>query len=108
MPDDDRVYVFSCGTQYLDWQEANCCSCRKRAGPDATLDDMPCALEQALTRASFGDGKVPLPIADRMGATANRGAYNWPCGEHDPPFVNVGPDGRVFSSPVEGGGAGGA
>jgi hypothetical protein len=88
---DDRVYVFSNGCQYVDWQEANCCSCRKASAPDMTVDEMPCKIELALSRASIGDGKVPLPIADRMGATANKGRYNWPCAEHDPPFVNVAP-----------------
>jgi hypothetical protein len=89
----DGVRPFYCGSQYADWQMANCDSCTKQAPPDVSLDEMPCEIERALSWACVDDGKIPLPIADRMGRADGR--YNWPCREHDPPFVNVRADGSV-------------
>lgn len=89
MPDDDRVYVFSCGSQYVDWLDNNCCGCRKQADPEASLDEMPCDIERALSWAAVDDGRIPLPVADRMGKTANKGRYSWPCPERDPPWADA-------------------
>lgn len=89
MPDDDRVYVFDSGTQYADWCE-NCAGCSKALPPDPPWPDVwPCEIEQAISGAAVGDGKVPLPIADRMGATANKGRYGWGCPEREPAWANV-------------------
>lgn len=84
---DQTVRPFSNGTQYMDWQCSNCDSCKKQAPADASLDKMPCEIEAALVLACLGDGRIPLPIWDRMGHDEQR--YVWPCKEHDPPFVNV-------------------
>lgn len=87
------VSPFSCGTQYADWTEANCMTCDKGWRPDR---DSECDIEQALSFACIDDGTVPAEIADRMGR--GEGRYNWPCREHQPPFVNVRPDGTVDPS----------
>jgi hypothetical protein len=95
-PAPDRVRPFHCGTQYADWQESNCRTCRKAAPPDAAdFADVPCRIELALIHAYLGDGDVTAEIADAMGLTANPLAYGWRCGEHQPPFMNVKPDGTV-------------
>ncbi len=85
MSEPETIHPFSNGTQYMDWTTANCDTCRKQAPADASLDEMPCEIEAALVWASLDAGRVPLPIADRMGR--GEGRYNWPCKEHDPPFV---------------------
>lgn len=90
----EGVIPFSNGTQYLDWQESNCRSCRKAAASDVSQwDDMPCEIERELSLACALDGRIPLTIWNRMGH--DNGRYVWPCMEHDPPFKNVRPDGEV-------------
>lgn len=83
------VRPFSSGTQYLDWTCSNCDTCSKQAPPDAALDEMPCPIEAALAWAALDEGRVPLPLAERMGYTRHKGDYVWPCPEHDPPFINA-------------------
>jgi hypothetical protein len=90
MSDAATVRPFSNGSQYGDWTDSNCATCRKAAkdgGPVA------CEIELALVTAYVGDGVIPLGVADRMGR--DHGRYVWPCMEHDPPFVNVRADGTV-------------
>lgn len=82
----DSARPFSNGTQYLDWQGGNCCRCSRMAPDGATLDDVTCEIERALIEAVFGDGRIPLPVAERMGQTEWGGRYTWPCKEKDPPF----------------------
>ena len=55
----------------------------KAADRDNPPARCPCDIEQALLEAYWDDGRIPLPIADRMGR--HEGRYNWPCGEweHD-------------------------
>jgi hypothetical protein len=101
---DESVIPFYCGTQYGDWTMNNCDSCTKAAPPEASLDEMPCEIERALVWACLDDGRIPLPIADRMGRGGDR--YTWPCREHDPPFMNVKPDGTVDRGVKKPGGAG--
>jgi hypothetical protein len=90
----DDIRPFSNGTQYADWYENNCRSCTKRAPDDGT--NVTCEIELALIEAYLDTGRIPLPIADRMGRSDGR--YTWPCMEHDPPFINVRPDGTVDKS----------
>lgn len=103
-----RVRPFHCGTQYADWQESNCRTCRKAAPPDAAdFADVPCRIELALIHAYLGDGDVAAEIADAMGLTADPLAYCWACPEHEPPFVDVRPDGAKADDapgPAAGGG----
>jgi hypothetical protein len=67
---------FSCGTQFGDWEGANCCRCKKGA-PDGSWAT--CPIQAALIEAYLGDGEISDEIADRMGRA--NGRYNWPCGE---------------------------
>ncbi len=78
------IQPFSNGTQYGDWTDNNCRSCKKAADPDNPTARCPCDIEQALLEAYCGDGRIPLPIAERMGQ--HEGRYSWACKEHDPPW----------------------
>lgn len=80
----DKIRPFSCGTQYVDWTDANCRRCVKGADPDSPPARCPCDIEQALLEAYFDEGKVSLPIAQRMGVLSHEGHYNWKCGEWEP------------------------
>lgn len=79
----DRVTAFSNGSQYLDWQCANCEVCR-RFNNDA--DDFGCDIAEALGVACILDGTVEAEIARRANVTlyGAAGHYNWPCGELEP------------------------
>ena len=79
----DTMRPFYCGSQYGDWTDANCRDCRKGADPDNPPLCCGCDIEQALLEAYCGDGRIPLPIARRMGAVQNRGRYGWTCGEFE-------------------------
>ena len=81
-----RVWPFSCGTQSMDWDQSNCCTCRR--------DPEICEVSVALMVACFDDGTVSPEIAKRMGYTdygwkGGVPRYGWPCLEHDPPFENL-------------------
>lgn len=84
---ENSVRPFSSGSQYGDWTDSNCRTCDLRWREELhTGLPCPCGIEQALLVACFGDGRIPLAIADRMGH--GEGRYGWPCREHSPPFVN--------------------
>jgi hypothetical protein len=79
----DKVYPFHCGTQFIDWQNANCCLCSKmEEDPDKWPEK--CELESALTYAAIDDGSVTPEIAKRLGWEAGKFAYQWRCGEFEP------------------------
>ena len=89
MSDKTHIIPFSCGTQYADWEERNCCHCVKGVfEPEADGIWRPkCDIQEELSRAAFRDGGVPKGIARRMGyvvnnppATANF-SYSWDCME---------------------------
>lgn len=69
---------FGCGTQFADWESANCARCKK-----GTFDDLgtwpTCPIQAALVEAYWADGHITDEIADRM--ARSKGRYNWPCGE---------------------------
>jgi hypothetical protein len=77
---------FYCGTMFSDWLAANCERCTKGADPNNPPSPLPCDIDQALLMAYFGDGRVSLPIAERMGAVeaVAEGRYNWQCKEWEP------------------------
>ncbi len=82
----DKVYIFSCGTQYLDWVASNCQRCEKSVevwgNPTDCYDPEKCEVEFRLGEACMGDGRVTPEIAKRAGATeANEGKFIWQCGE---------------------------
>jgi hypothetical protein len=85
------IRPFSCGTQFLDWQDANCCRCKKysyQTDPATGKTREPldvsevCPVELALCESAYGDGTVSQEIGRRMGFTDPL-AYSWPCGEVD-------------------------
>lgn len=81
---EERIYVFSCGSQYDDWTSSNCDRCTKGwrvVNPD---EPMACDIQEALLVACFEDGTVSPEVAARMGVSeATKGRYNWCCGEVD-------------------------
>lgn len=76
---------FHCGTQFADWEDANCCRCKKYTPPD---EGMPtCQIAHAFIEAMFGDGSVSTDIAERCGYLDNSPprqdgfSYCWRCKE---------------------------
>lgn len=92
------VRPFSNGTEYQDWQDANCSGCRKSVDAIGEPGDWPtCEIESALTYAYLGDGTVDQAMADRMGFRVER---TWRCAELDagpPPPV----DGKMLVDMAE-------
>ena len=72
---------FSSGSQFMDWESANCERCKNAAFyVDGRMPDH-CDIQVAIAEAAMGDGHITDEIADRM--TRSDGRYNWPCGEAD-------------------------
>lgn len=73
----ERVYLFSNGSQHMDWTDRNCCRCAKdvQEGKPVT-----CELQIAMGEAFFGDGSVPTAMAKRLGYSDPL-AYTWDCAE---------------------------
>jgi hypothetical protein len=67
---DDRVDVFSNGTEFHMWLGSNCCrgekGCRNYK-PNATSSRHGCPIEVAIALAGGTDGKIPAGIALRGG-----------------------------------------
>ena len=88
----DKIFrPFHCGTQFADWENANCCECRKSSYNTGKADEMPeCEIEQAMVFACFDAGEVTEDIAERCGYLDNspprqeRFSYNWRCKEFEP------------------------
>jgi hypothetical protein len=78
----DRHHPFHCGTQYLDWENRNCCRCAKYSD-----DASKCDLMQALAQACFDDGTVSTDVAGRIGLldalAGGRSPYLWDCKERE-------------------------
>lgn len=76
--EDNRHYLFSNGSQRMDWENANCCRCAKYSD-----DASKCDLMMKITFAAFGDGHVDGETARRLGLLAAREdgevPYLWPC-----------------------------
>ena len=70
----DGIRPFSCGTQYIDWENANCCQCKKYSD-----DASACDLQLALSVACVGDGTIDWETAERIGY--EQGQYCWACSE---------------------------
>lgn len=82
----DKNYPFSNGTQYMDWQESNCCTCAKYR-PDETDEEKCCPIEYALSFAAIDDGSVTDEIARRMGYKPGPPFYYvWECTEREPKY----------------------
>ena len=75
----NRVCPFSNGSQFSDWQSANCERCKKFT---PSVENPPkCELDYEIGMAYLGDGRVTLDIARRMGYLDHPESYNWKCGE---------------------------
>ena len=63
----NEVRVFSNGTEYMAWNNANCCECARYHVVDGEVVEPVCPLEEALSLASIDDGTVSHEMAGRMG-----------------------------------------
>ena len=72
-----RIYPFSCGTQYVDWEHLNCDRCPK--GRETHDGGFCCDLMKALTLAYIGDGTIDPTTAGRIGVPSNPHVYLWDC-----------------------------
>lgn len=79
----EKIYLFSKGTQFMDWQGSNCCRCKKSVEVWGTPNDWPtCQIEEAILFASIDDGSVTEEMAARAGYNEDtKLAYVWPCSE---------------------------
>ena len=77
-----RVRPFSQGTQYLDWQDHNCCQCRYYHTANGHVISPLCDLETALAIACITDGTISREIAERLGVP-KRTWSNWTCREFE-------------------------
>ena len=73
---DDRVHVFSNGTEYEIWRGWNCDECTK---------SWECPIEDAIIFASGGDGLISREIAVRMGRVEDERDYAPICPERELP-----------------------
>ena len=81
-----EVRPFHCGTQFGDWQAANCLRCTKYKEEEPW--DGGCEIDCALGVAYIGDGTVSREIAERMGYFEHNPpgelpSYNWRCREFE-------------------------
>ena len=72
--DDERVYLFSNGTQYADWQDNNCPHCWHF---DPTGEGS-CPVFEILQESFFGDGSFDRKDAAMIGYP-DEIFVNWPC-----------------------------
>lgn len=84
---DHPYHPFSNGTQYADWQSANCFRCTKY-NPETLEASEGCDLEITLSMGGeTGDGSTTEITAFRCGYLSETGEksrrYNWPCREVD-------------------------
>ena len=82
----ERHRPFSCGSQYMDWLESNCCRCARIAMSDDGDEITNCPLFLALSRANIRDGMVSEDVVRRIGLPLVRKEgelppYVWPCTE---------------------------
>lgn len=75
-----RVRPFSCGMQYMDWLDRNCCRCA-RYSYDAARQVVLCScpINRAISLACVSDGTITQRMAERMGYRQD--AYTWDCPE---------------------------
>lgn len=90
-----RIRPFSQGTQYLDWNCANCCTCARYNVKDGEVVEPVCELEEALSLACVLDGTIEPEIAVRLGVPSNTWSH-WTCKEHQP----IREDGSEFHKPA--------
>jgi hypothetical protein len=84
----ERIYLFSNGTQYMDWTANNCDRCTK-AGDPSEPGSSKCELFEAIHDAATEDGTVAHEIAKRIGLTDAGLKYVWRCPELHLPTMPV-------------------
>lgn len=66
---DERVIPFSTGTEYMAWNEANCCGCARYRVVDGEVVEPFCEMEAAFSLGCL-IGTVSRSVADRCGLPA--------------------------------------
>jgi hypothetical protein len=79
--DANKVHPFHSGSQYMDWRYRNCERCTKSYDNNGLKHPSPCDIDNAISMACIGSGKVSKNIAQRMGAIGNECALSWDCPE---------------------------
>jgi hypothetical protein len=77
---EQRIHIFSNGTQAMDWFASNCEQCAL-AGDPSEAGSSHCELFEAIHDAGADDGSVTPEIARRMGYKASELYYVWACPE---------------------------
>lgn len=77
----DRIYLFSNGTQFMDWDARNCSKCDRLTWDKDGNPVTSCKLYHAIADAACDDGSVTPEMAQRLGYTS--GAYTWDCPERN-------------------------
>lgn len=80
MTTEQRIHLFSNGTQYMDWSANNCDRCTK-AGDASEPGSSKCPLFEAIHDAAADDGTVTLEVATRLGTSVDETRYTWRCPE---------------------------
>ena len=62
-----HVYAFSNGTEYMDWNERNCCHCYRYNVAGGQVVKPFCRLEKALALGSVTDGTTTKTMARHLG-----------------------------------------
>lgn len=78
---EDRVRPFHCGSQFAEWEAANCSNCKLST---AGFKRYRCKLQKAIDKAYWDDGTVSKEVADAIGATKYDGYYIWECPARQP------------------------
>lgn len=81
---DVTVTPFSNGSEYMLWDDINCCRCRKGATAEQVEsgEPLPCPIQDAVLIGSATES-VPADIARRMGCD-EKGHAPRRCGEFEP------------------------
>lgn len=77
-----RVYPFSNGSEYMDWEARNCGRCNKVTYDEADIPESRCVLFNALFDAQIGDGSVTAAIGVRLGMAPGK-LHCGPCMERN-------------------------
>lgn len=70
----DRVRAFGWGSEYADWEAANCSDCLKteRLGDANVYVPSQCEIQRALADGFWGDGRIDAVLYRRSGLPGNR------------------------------------
>jgi len=79
------IRPFSCGTQYADWENYNCCHCRKYP-EEEQWQSVEGRAKMCPIALAMGGGYFTGEISDEIARRASYpgpGPYNWRCGEFE-------------------------